>query len=204
MTYIAPLNIEDADAEIESVVLSRRRVLVGASSSVLSASAVALLGGVRLAHGQNTTAGSDIGILNVAVGLEYEGIGAYAIALKSGLLEQDIAAVATKFQDDHKRHNDALIAAIRSLGGEPVAPKSEAEYAKALNVDRLKNQGDVLDLAARLELGATNAYLGVIPSFSDSKLAQVAARLAADEASHFALLNFTLGRPLPPALRFGA
>jgi hypothetical protein len=32
----------------------------------------------------------------------------------------------------------------------------------------------------------------------------VAARLAADEAAHFALLNYTLGRPLAPALGFGA
>lgn len=190
--------------EIRSPVLSRRHVLAGASASMLSAGAVALLGGARSAHAQSTNSPGDVRILNVAVGLEYEGIGAYAIALKSGLLEPAIAAVATKFQDDHKRHNDALIAAIRSLGGDPVQPKAEADYARALEVDRLKNQQDVLALAARLELGATNAYLGVIPSFSDVQLGKVAARLAADEAAHFALLNYTLGRPLPPALGFGA
>ena len=111
---------------------------------------------------------------------------------------------ATKFQDDHKRHNDALIATIRKLGGEPGAEKAEAEYAKALNFDRLKNQEDVLDLAARLELGATNAYLGVIPAFKDPQLAKVAGRLAADEATHWALLNFDLGRPFMAALGFGA
>ena len=188
----------------KALTLSRRRVLVGTTSSVLSAGAVALLGGAPRARGQDTVNDGDIRILNVAIGLEYEGIGAYAIALKSGLLDQDVTAVATKFQDDHKRHNDALIGAIRGLGGEPVAAKSEAEYATALNVSQLKNQADVLKLARRLELGATNAYLGVIPSFSDPDLAQVAARLAADEASHFALLNFTLGDPLPPALGFGA
>lgn len=188
--------------DIRSLALSRRQVLAGAS--VLSAGAVALLGNARIARAQSTNSPGDIRILNVAVGLEHEGIGAYAIALKSGLLEPAIAAVATKFQDDHQRHNDALIAAIRSLGGEPVEPKTEAEYARALHVDRLKNQQDVLDLAARLELGATNAYLGVIPSFSDVQLGKVAARLAADEAAHFALLNYTLGRPLPAALGFGA
>lgn len=188
--------------DIRSPALSRRQMLVGAS--MLSAGAVALLGGARIARAQSTNSPGDIRILNVAVGLEYEGIGAYAIALKSGLLEPAIAAVASKFQDDHQRHNDALIAAIRSLGGEPVEPKTEAEYARVLHVDRLKNQQDVLDLAARLELGATNAYLGVIPSFSDVQFGKVAARLAADEAAHFALLNYTLGRPLPAALGFGA
>jgi rubrerythrin len=190
--------------QARSLDLSRRQVLTGASASVLSAGAIALLGGARVAQAQGRTSSGDVGILNVAVGLEYEGIGAYAIALKSGLLEADIAAVASKFQDDHKRHNDALISAIRGLGGEPVQPKTETDYAKALGVDRLKSQQDVLDLAARLELGATNAYLGVIPSFADVQLAKVAARLAADEAAHYALLNFTLGRPLPEALGFGA
>jgi rubrerythrin len=188
---------------METTLFSRRRALTAVTSSVLSAGAITLLGGVRTAHA-NTAAESDIAILNVAVGLEHEGIGAYSIALKSGLLDEGTAKVAAKFQDDHKLHNDALIAAIRKLGGEPVTARTEAEYADALKVNRLKNQTDVLDLAARLELGATNAYLGVIPSFSDSALSKVAARLAADEASHFAVLNLSLGRPFLPALAFGA
>ena len=189
--------------ENDRVDLSRRNALV-TSGALLSAGAVALLGGEALAQMKDANPSGDIAILNVAVGLEYEGINAYAIALKSGLLNGDAIKAATKFQDDHKRHNDALIAAIRTLGGEPVKEKSEAVYAKALKVDRLKNQVDVLDLAARLELGATNAYLGVIPSFSDPQLGKIAGRLAADEATHWALLNFDLGRPFMDALGFGA
>ena len=62
-----------------------------------------------------------------------------------------------------------------------------------------------LDLAARLELGATNAYLSVIPSLGDRELAKVAARLAADETMHYTVLTSALGRSLPPgALSFGA
>ncbi|NIC39462.1 ferritin-like domain-containing protein, partial [Aquabacterium sp. A08] len=75
----------------------------------------------------------------------------------------------------------------------------------ALNAGALKNQTDVLDLAARLELGATNAYLSVIPSLGNRDLAKVAARLAADETMHYTVLSNALGRPLPPgALSFGA
>ncbi len=183
---------------------SRRRMLVGTGKLALSAGAVALLGSQSWAQAMRTANSGDVAILNVAVGLEYEGINAYAIALKSGLLKGNAIKAATKFQDDHKRHNDALIATIRKLGGEPVKERTEAEYAKALNVDRLKSQDDVLDLAARLELGATNAYLGVIPSFKDPQLAKIAGRLAADEAAHWALLNFDLGRPFMAALGFGA
>jgi hypothetical protein len=45
----------------------------------------------------------------------------------------------------------------------------------------------------------------VIPSFSDSALAKVAARLAADETMHWSILANALGQPLPgAALSFGA
>ena len=111
---------------------------------------------------------------------------------------------AVRFQADHKEHAETLAGAIRKMGGKPVEPKSLAEYANALKADRLKTQNDVLDLA-RLGLGATNAYLGVIPSFNDRELARVAARLAADEVMHWTILNNALGRPLPAGgMPFGA
>lgn len=182
-----------------------RRLFMGSGATTLSAGALALLGGNdALAAQSPANIKSDISILNVAVGLEYEGISAYAIALKSGLLNANHVIAATKFQDDHKQHNDALIATIRKLGGKPVEAKTLDEYAKELKVDLLKNEDDVLDLAARLELGATNAYLGVITAFKDPQLGKIAARLAADEAAHFALLNFDLKRPFSKAFAFGA
>jgi hypothetical protein len=182
-----------------------RRTFLGRNALVLSASAVAMLAGTDiLAATLPADASADVAILNVAVGLEYEGIGAYEIALKSGLLQTGTAEVARKFQDDHKAHVDALIATIRKMGGAPVAGKLLDDYAKVLKVDTLKNQSDVLTLAARLELGATNAYLGVIPAFKDSALAKNAGRLAADEAAHYSFLNYQLQRPFPAALGFGA
>lgn len=188
-----------------SILTPTRRLFVGTNALALSAGALALLGGNdALAARQPMDIKNDLAILNVAVGLEYEGIGAYAIALKSGLLNAQHVTAATKFQDDHKQHNDALIATIRKLGGTPVESKALDEYARALKVEQLKNEDDVLDLAARLELGAANAYLGVITAFKDPALGKIAARLAADEAAHFALLNFDLNRPFSKALAFGA
>lgn len=101
-------------------------------------------------------------------------------------------------------HRDLLIGAIVKLGGKVAEEKSLDVYAKALNASQLKSQEDVLKLALSLELGATNAYLGVIPSFKDHAFAQVAARLAADEVAHWAVLNNALGMPLPKAMIFGA
>ena len=189
--------------------LRRRGLLRGSGITVLSASAVALLAGCeRMAVAQSANGGAaanDVGILNTALALENEAISAYQLGAQSGLLQKPVLEVAVLFQTHHKEHRDALIATIRKLGGTPVAAKSDAEVAQALNASALKTQTDVLRLAQRLEKGAANAYIGVIPSFGDRNLAQVSARLAADEAMHWTVLTQALKDPLPAkALSFGA
>ena len=159
-----------------SLATSRRRLLTSGGGLLLSASALALLGQ----------------------------LGWEILDQQSGPANMRVGEIRLVIKEKVARHNELLIATVRQLGGEPVTEKSEAEYARSLNMDRLQTQNELLDLAATLELGATNAYLGVIPALQDQRLAQVAARLAADEASHWALLNFDLGRPFMPALGFGA
>ena len=185
--------------------VASRRSFMGRTGT-LSAVAVAMLAGKdALAEGMGADISKDVGILNVALGLEHEAINAYQLGAGSGLLQKAVLDVAVRFQADHKAHRDALIATIQKLGGTPVMEKKLDVYAKALGADSLHSQSDVLDLAARLELGAVNAYLGVIPAFGNRDLAKVAGRLAADETLHYTLLNNALGRPLPAgALSFGA
>ena len=182
-----------------------RRSFMG-HTGALSAVAVALLAGREsLAQGMSGDMAKDVSILNVALGLEHEAINAYQLGAGSGLLQKGVLDIAVQFQGHHKSHRDALIATIQKMGGTPVMEKKLDEYAKALKADTLRNQGDVLDLAARLELGAINAYLGVIPAFGSKDLAKVAGRLAADETMHYTILTNALGRPLPAgALSFGA
>ena len=188
------------------VALPRRTFLRTAGTATLSTAAIALLAGnAALAQSMQAMPAQDVNILNVALGLEHEAIAAYQLGAQSGLLQKPVLDVAVLFQSHHKGHRDALIAAIRNFGGTPVEEKAGAEYARALNAAALGNQTDVLELAARLELGATNAYLGVIPSFKDVALAKVAARLASDETMHWSILANALGKPLPAdALTFGA
>jgi len=182
--------------------VSRRTFFRGAGT--LSAATIAMLAGVKIAKAAGAPA-ADVGILNVALGLEHEAINAYQLGAQSNLLQKPVLDVAVLFQSHHKAHRDALVSTIQKLGGTPVAEKKLEEYAKSLKADTLKTQTDVLELAAKLELGATNAYLGVIPSFKDPNLAKVAARLAADETSHWTILNDALGRqPTQKALSFGA
>ncbi len=185
--------------------IASRRSFMG-SAGMLSAGAVALLAGKdSLAQAMGGDMSKDVAILNVALGLEHEAINAYQLGAMSGLLQKPVLDIAVSFQSHHKGHRDALIATIQKMGGTAVAEKKIDDYAKALKTDTLKNQGDVLDLAARLELGAINAYLGVIPAFGSKDLAKIAGRLAADETMHYSILTNALGRPLPAgALSFGA
>jgi rubrerythrin len=184
----------------------RRRFLRGAGIATLSATAVAMLGGREaLAQGMKGDASKDVAILNVALGLEHEAIAAYQIGAESKLLKQPVLGVAVSFQSHHKEHRDALIATINKMGGKPAAAKPMNEYADALNVKMIKSATDILVLAARLEKGAANAYLGVIPSFSNGELAKVAGRLAADETMHWTVLAQAIKEALPQrALTFGA
>lgn len=187
---------------------ARRTFLKTAGTATLSATAVALIVGCESMAKSDKTAmvdpENDVAILNIALGLEWEAIGAYQLGAESGLLRQSTLDVAVLFQSQHKEHAEALVGAIGNFGGQPVQPKSQAEYAEALNAGALESEVDVLRLAAKLEKGAANAYLGVIPAFTDTGLAQVSGRLAADETMHWTALASALGEPLPKkALSFG-
>ena len=190
-----------------SKIIEQRRAFLRVSGvTVLSASAVALLAGCeKVAVAQGGSAANDVGILNTALSLEHEAISAYQLGAMSGLLQKPVLDLAVGFQSHHKAHRDALVATIRKLGGTPVAAKTDAEVGQALNAGALKSQTDVLRLAQRLERGAANAYIGVIPAFGDKALAQVSARLAADETMHWTVLSQALKDALPTnALSFGA
>jgi rubrerythrin len=179
---------------------SRRSVLSGSATALSAGGMLALLNTSARAAG--TTAkgenlAQDARLLNAALSLEDEGIAAYQIGAESKLLTPDVLKVAVLFQGHHKQHRDDLTAAIKRLGGTPVRAKALPEYAKALNAVSLKDQTGVLRLALKLERGATNAYLGLIPSLDQADLYVLAARTAADESFHAAVLGQVLGDTIP-------
>ena len=186
---------------------SRRALLSGAGKAVLSATAVGLIVGCE-SIAQSDKApdpANDVTILNTALDLEHEAIGAYQLGAESGLLRPEVLPVAVLFQSHHKQHAEALSNAVTKFGGAPAAPRTLAQYADKLKAGTLKSQTDVLSLAATLEKQAADIYLSVIPKFDDRDLAQAAGRLAADETMHWTALAAALGRDLPQdALTFGA
>lgn len=188
-------------------VATRRGLIWGAGKTLTIAGLGAFVGACagEVAHTEASAqpTGQDVEILNAAIALEHEGIAAYTIAAGSGLLQPAVVQVGVTFRGHHMGHRDALMGAVRNLGGTPVEARSEAEYIEALGAASLRNQADVLALALRLERGAANAYLSLIPSLGVD-FHQVAARMAGDEAFHVAILANALGEPIPTQpLMFG-
>lgn len=176
---------------------ARRR---GLGLAVLSATAVALLGGRdALAAAAKTDARqheADVRILNTALAAEYEAIAAYQVGAESGLLGSGALPLARQFQGHHKEHAQAIAAAVQKMGGTPAQARAQYSFP----TDKLKAEADVLRFAAGLERGAVSAYLGAVPLFADRNLAQVAASILGDEAMHWAVLRQALGEaPVPSA-----
>ncbi|MFP5486229.1 MAG: ferritin-like domain-containing protein [Gammaproteobacteria bacterium] len=159
----------------QTLFLSRRRAMSASGAAVLSASAVALLGGRdALAAGAKVSSQeleADVRILNTALGAELEAVAAYQVGAESGLLSKAVLPVAVTFQGHHKEHAAVIASTVQKLGGKPVSAKEKYQFP----VEKLKVEADVLRFAAGLERGAISAYLGAVPLFADRALAQVAA-----------------------------
>ncbi len=176
--------------------LVARRAFLGKSGLLLSGAAVALLAGQDALAKSGKSAGSDVRILNTALGAELEAIAAYQLGAESGLLQKPVLDLALTFQGHHKEHADVLSKTIAKLGGKPVSAKDKYSFP----ADTLKTQADVLRFAAMLEKGAVSAYLGAVPVFQNSDLAKAAASILGDEAMHWAILRNALGEaPVPSA-----
>jgi rubrerythrin len=160
--------------------------------------AFAMVGGPAVAATKKkSNGGQDVGIMQGALALEHEGIAAYRLAGASGLLTPATLKVALIFMGHHQQHRDSLAALITKAGGKPVDPKSDEQYVQELDLGALKSEGDVVTLATRLELGATNAYAGQVAALQDRKLVHLFTQLATDETVHWTTLNNALGKPIP-------
>jgi hypothetical protein len=184
--------------EDRSLTGSRRTFLQRAGAMTLGAGAAGLLAG-RPAIAAPPRFRTDVGVIQTALALEHEGIAAYRLAGKSGLLSKGTLEVATIFAGHHEAHRDSLAKLVMQAGAKPVEPKSDAQYVADLNLGSLKSEKDVVALATMLERGAASAYIGQINAIRDPKLANLFASISADEATHWATLNSAGGGAIPKA-----
>lgn len=134
----------------------------------------------------------NVEILNKGLEAERFAIAAYELAAGTGLLSEGVIEVAKTFQSHHGQHAHKLHETIISLGGEPVRPLSQEEYAKKLPPG-LVDEKTIIHYALTLEKGAAITYLNVIPDIENPQIAQAAASILGDEAMHWAVLRNALG-----------
>ena len=140
---------------------------------------------------------NDIGVIQTALALEHEGIAAYRLAGKSGLLSPATLKLALVFMGHHQAHRDSLAKLVATAGGKPVEPRTDGQYIAELKLGSLKSEADVVALATMLERGAASAYIGQITALKDPGLAKLFASISADEAIHWTTLNNAAGTPIP-------
>jgi rubrerythrin len=131
----------------------------------------------------------DIEIVNYALTLEYLEAQFYADVIASGVVKDPaVGKIATKFGETEQEHVDALIAAVKQLGGTPVA-KPKASFQSVIDGGLKK----ILTTAATVENLGAAAYLGQAGNIKNKDILAAALSIHSVEARHAAALNSLIG-----------
>jgi len=134
-------------------------------------------------------AGGDIAIVNYALTLEYIEAEFYKQVLAAGVItDKKVGALAAQFGDTEQQHVDALIAAVKQLGGTPVA-KPKTAFDKVL----AGGPKLILATAATVENLGAAAYLAQAPKIQSKDILAAALSIHSVEARHAAALNELIG-----------
>jgi rubrerythrin len=178
----------------------RRGVAVG-GAAITAAMLPELLGaGDALAQSEDTSA-TDSEILVGAIGIEQTAVLTYETAAAGGLLGPG-AGVARLFAAQEQQHADALIAALRGIGGKPPPPPRIEDVP---GLTEVKTGEEMLRFAVELENMAIAAYLEAHKRLGSAALLKTATEIVANEGQHLVVLRQALGDdPIPSALPTGS
>jgi hypothetical protein len=188
LTENTPLaNPELAAVEVSGITRSSF-ILRGAlaASSVYGLSAVTPFVSQAFAE----TGGGDAEILNFALTLEYLEADFYNVKGKQVGLSGQAKSYATLFGEEEQDHVMALTAAIKQLGGTPVA--------KPTFVFPVSSESTFLALASVLENTGVGAYNGAAPSLKSKQVLATAGSIVQIEARHAAAINLLIGMSPTP------
>jgi rubrerythrin len=140
--------------------------------------------------GESADASGDIEIVNYALTLEYLEADFYKQVIDSGIVKDKATAdIAKQFGETEQAHVDALITAVKGLGGTPVeAPKTAFESVLEGGLEK------VLQAAADVENLGAAAYLGQAGAIQNKDILAAALSIHSVEARHAAALNQLIGR----------
>ncbi|HEY5344689.1 MAG TPA: ferritin-like domain-containing protein [Solirubrobacteraceae bacterium] len=157
-----------------------------AAGSVYGLSAVTPFVSQALAE----TGGGDAEILNFALTLEYLEADFYNVKGKQVGLSGQAKSYATLFGEEEQDHVVALTAAIKQLGGTPVA--------KPTFVFPVSSESTFLSLASVLENTGVGAYNGAAPSLKSKQVLASAGSIVQIEARHAAAIDLLIGMSPTP------
>jgi Ferritin-like domain len=132
----------------------------------------------------------DVGILNFALTLEYLEADFYNVKGKTVGLSGEARKYAREFGAEEAAHVTALSAAIKQLGGKPVA--------KPTFVFPATNEKTFLALASVLENTGVGAYNGAAPSLKSKAVLASAGSIVQIEARHAAAIDLLIGKSPTP------
>lgn len=182
--------------------VSRREALRAGllAGGALTAAAAPALIGARDAFAQaEDTSDTDSEILVGLIGFEQTAVLAYGTATTAGLLDP---AVAKLFARQEQVHAEALIAALRKIGGDPPGPPRVEDVP---GLTEVKTGGDFLSFAVKLENQQLAAYLEANKQLGSGELLTMSSQIAANEGQHLVVLRQALGTdPIPVPLPSGS
>jgi hypothetical protein len=187
-------NPELAECEVDG--LSRSSFLMRgalAAGAVYGTAAVAPFVSSALAQGGDA---GDAEILNFALTLEYLESDFYNVKGKQVGLSGPAKSYATLFGEQESQHVQALTAAIKQLGGKPIA--------KPTFVFPVTNEKTFLALASVLENTGVGAYNGAAPSLKSKQVLAEAGEIVQIEARHAAAVDLLIGKSPTPNGAFDA
>jgi hypothetical protein len=133
----------------------------------------------------------DAEILNFALTLEYLESDFYNVKGQQVGLSGQAKSYAKLFGEEESQHVEALTAAIKQLGGKPVA--------KPTFVFPANNEQTFLTLASVLENTGVGAYNGAAPSLHSKQVLAEAGEIVQIEARHAAAIELLLGHSPTPS-----
>ncbi|HEY2718025.1 MAG TPA: ferritin-like domain-containing protein [Solirubrobacteraceae bacterium] len=136
------------------------------------------------------TGGGDVEILNFALTLEYLEADFYNVKGRQVGLSGEAKRYARVFGAEEAAHVSALSAAIKQLGGKPVA--------KPTFVFPATNEKSFLALASVLENTGVGAYNGAGPSLKSKQVLASAGSIVQIEARHAAAIDLLIGKSPTP------
>ena len=137
------------------------------------------------------TGPADVDVLNSLLDLEYTLVAAYRAGAL--LLGGEVLASARRFLEQEQAHAEAILRAIRQIGGTPVKPKAKYDFPT------LSDRPDFLSFASDLEKTTIAAYIDSLPKLTERSVRGTAAAIVTTEAEHLSVIRSALGGAEAPS-----